>query len=427
MASHSILIIDDEASILEGFQRIFALEDYKLFIAQSADKGLEILKNNPIDLIICDQKMPNMSGTEFFGKVSQLYPDIIRIILTGKIDLTSTIDAINKGKIYQYITKPCNKDDLKIIIKNALDRYDLMNVNKKLQQITQEQNDQLKNHNKVLEEKVRQRTEELDNLYNQLKENFIEFIRVFMQLLCTFDRDIGEHCKRVAYISKLMGEKIVLSEFEMDQLETAALLHDIGLISIPNEIHNKSFSMMSFAAQEMYKLHPVIGQSLFSSIESLNEVGTIIRGHHEWYDGRGYPDKLKGENIPKLARIIRVADEYDHLKNMQKDNKQPLSNNKCIFQLTKYKRTMLDAGLVDTLINCIQNHLSDEDIEDIAMPLESLMPGMKISRPVINKDDIVLLEAESFLTDAHIKAIMTHRYHNKIDGFIYVYNKTQSA
>ncbi len=133
MQSYNILYVDDEPDNLLAFRAIFR-RDFNIYSAQGGQAALELLEETPIDLVISDQRMPKMTGVELLEKVRNRYPDIIRMVLTGYSDVQAIIDAINKGKIYYYITKPWNVEELKVIIKNALESYHLKQQNKSLQE-----------------------------------------------------------------------------------------------------------------------------------------------------------------------------------------------------------------------------------------------------------------------------------------------------
>ena len=120
----SILYVDDEVDNLYSFQSLFR-RDYKIFIAESGAEALQLLEENKVELIISDQRMPEMTGVEFFEAIKDKYPDVIRMVMTGYSDMQAIIDSINKGRIYQYIAKPWEEDELKVIIDNALETYDL--------------------------------------------------------------------------------------------------------------------------------------------------------------------------------------------------------------------------------------------------------------------------------------------------------------
>ena len=129
---YHILYIDDEPDNLMAFTAVFR-RHYTVYSAQSAAEAVALLENNKIDLVISDQRMPQMTGVEFFEKISTAYPDIIRMILTGYSDVQAIVDAINRGKVYYYITKPWEMNELKVILDNALESYSLKLKNKELE------------------------------------------------------------------------------------------------------------------------------------------------------------------------------------------------------------------------------------------------------------------------------------------------------
>lgn len=138
----NILYVDDEVNNLQAFKATFR-RDYKIFLAESASQGRELLKEQEVNLIITDQRMPEENGVEFLKSIIPLYPDPIRILLTGYSDIQAVIDAINKGKVYHYLTKPWEEDYLRTVIKNAFEVYALRKENKQLTSSLLKANDQL--------------------------------------------------------------------------------------------------------------------------------------------------------------------------------------------------------------------------------------------------------------------------------------------
>lgn len=118
----TILYVDDEENNLYSFKATFRMK-YKVFIALSGDEALEIMKSQPVHIIITDQRMPNMTGVEFLEKVIEIFPDPIRILLTGYADMGAVVDAVNKGKIFHYLAKPWNEEELDMTISRAFEKY----------------------------------------------------------------------------------------------------------------------------------------------------------------------------------------------------------------------------------------------------------------------------------------------------------------
>lgn len=137
-----ILYLDDEVNNLESFKANFR-KHYEIYVAESASEAKQILINNEIEIIITDQRMPNITGVEFLESIIDEYPDPIRMLLTGYADIEAVIDAINKGKIYHYSTKPFNADELKIAIEKAYEVFSLRKENKELMKSLLQVNTQL--------------------------------------------------------------------------------------------------------------------------------------------------------------------------------------------------------------------------------------------------------------------------------------------
>jgi len=166
---HTILCVDDEKNILHSIKRLLRKESLKLLIASSGAEGLKILEENDVHLVLSDQRMPQMSGTEFLAEVKEKYPDVIRIILTGYTEVDSITESINKGNIYKFFLKPWNDQNLKLEIGKALEQYDLIQVNKRLHEKVLEQNEELKKINENLEGLIQERTKDLE-IQNQALE-----------------------------------------------------------------------------------------------------------------------------------------------------------------------------------------------------------------------------------------------------------------
>jgi response regulator RpfG family c-di-GMP phosphodiesterase len=138
----SVLYVDDEVNNLHSFKAAFR-RDFVVYTAESADEGLKVLAEFPIHVIITDQRMPGMTGVEFLESVIPLYPDAIRILLTGYSDIQAVIDAINKGQVYHYISKPWDENQLRNIIAKSFEVFSLRAENKELIKSLLRANEQL--------------------------------------------------------------------------------------------------------------------------------------------------------------------------------------------------------------------------------------------------------------------------------------------
>jgi response regulator RpfG family c-di-GMP phosphodiesterase len=158
----AVLFVDDEEHILKSLKRLLRKEPYQVFTAVGGEAGLEVLEENPdIQMVVSDQRMPGMCGTEFLAKVKAKYPETIRLVLSGFAEASAIVDAINEGEVFRFIAKPWTDEDLKSTFRQCLEHYDVVQENKRLQKQSERQVEQLKNLNALLEGNVEERTRSL--------------------------------------------------------------------------------------------------------------------------------------------------------------------------------------------------------------------------------------------------------------------------
>lgn len=211
--NHTVLCVDDEVNILQTLKRLLRKENYQLLTASSGKEGLEILANNDVHLVISDQRMPEMSGTEFLAEIKDRFPDVIRIILTGYTEVDAITESINRGHIYKFFLKPWNDDNLKLEIRKALDQYDLIKANEHLTRTIIRQNEILKEMNDELEGKVEKRTRELvlRNQALELSQTILENIP-FPILGISEENIIVLENRNVAHLVFKNNRKIVIGD-----------------------------------------------------------------------------------------------------------------------------------------------------------------------------------------------------------------------
>ena len=173
MTDKVVLCVDDEPHILNALQRLLRKEDFQVVTARDVEEGLAVLASRPVQLVISDQRMPGMTGVEFLQKVKELFPDAVRVILSGYADVGVIVDSINKGEIYRFLTKPWNDEELKSSIRQCLAAYDMAQQNRQLTERIRQQNEELHRLNDNLEEMVEARTRSL-----QLSQEVLEKLPV---------------------------------------------------------------------------------------------------------------------------------------------------------------------------------------------------------------------------------------------------------
>src|SRR5438093_1056749 len=147
----TILVVDDEPDVVRSVKDLLRL-DYRVLGATRASEALEVMQKEPVQVVMSDQRMPEMSGVEFLRRVREMRPDAVRLLFTGYADIRAVIDAINQGNVYRYITKPWDPDELQTVIREACDRYDLVAERKQLVEELREKNDELERKNRELQE-----------------------------------------------------------------------------------------------------------------------------------------------------------------------------------------------------------------------------------------------------------------------------------
>lgn len=164
---YTILFVDDEPHILNALKRLFRKENFKCLTAQTGMEGLLILEKEPVQIVVSDQRMPEMMGIEFLQEVKKRWPDTIRVILSGYAEIGVVIEAINKGEIYRFFSKPWNDDELKIKIRQCLTQYELIQRIQNLNKETEAQNQELQRFNDNLEEMIAEKSKSLE-LYQDI-------------------------------------------------------------------------------------------------------------------------------------------------------------------------------------------------------------------------------------------------------------------
>lgn len=454
---HSILLVDDELSIIKALERIFRKEDYKIFTASGGKEGLDLLNTleEPVSLIISDQRMPKMTGAQFLEKARKIFPDAYRYLLTGYSDMDAVMDAVNKGEIHRYLTKPWNDDDLLVQVRQSLEQYELVLENRRLLELTSTQNKELNELNKNLEEKVskrtleiRQKNTELEEANQKLEKSFLDIIRLLSSLIENLNPELGRYMKHVAQLARKVAEEYELDSEELDQIELAGMIHDIGILGLSKRILLKDEKSMSAMELKMYSQHPVIASVCLETVEKFDKVAEIVLYHHENFDGSGFPNGLKEDEIPLGSRIIGAVADYCNIiymwpKDMKyifdKATKYFGSSNKS-FNVTKPEKIIeeiaskiillgayrkYDINVVTKLIKIVKKaKLSEKEIkeqkQDMWISYNELKEGMVLAQDIRLKDGRILLASSTKVKKASINYVQKLGENKLIDDRIYV-------
>ncbi len=409
--SVTLLFVDDEVNILSALKRLFRPQGYNILTAENGSLGLEILQQQPIDLVISDMRMPEMDGAAFLKQVAARWPDTVRILLTGYSDLTSTIKAVNEGQIYRYISKPWEDNDIILSVKRALEQKYLQAERDSLQILTGKQNDELKELNANLENKVRARTGELQQTISflelaqqSLSNSYRNSVEVFSSLIEMRENNVGRAraiAEQVVQIGQLCG----LDEPELRNLRYAGLLRNVGKMSLSDALLCKATDSMNDAEYQIFVRHPVIGEGVLMALEPLHEAAKYIRHQDEQIDGKGFPDKLKNEEIPLASQILKVVGDYHDLQSGLVVSNH-LSQLEARDFMSKNIGKKYDKNIVNLFCKLLGHQASQEKkISERCVKSNALQVGMVLSRDLILNNKVLLLSKDHTLNDSLIERI----------------------
>ncbi|HEX9580037.1 MAG TPA: HD domain-containing phosphohydrolase [Gemmatimonadales bacterium] len=293
-----ILVVDDEASIRAALERFLGKRGYDVASAASGKAALQQLRENTSTaLMLLDVRMPGMNGLDVVPDALELDPDLAIVMLSGAADATSAAIAMQRGA-FDYLTKPIELSDLAGAIDRALKRRDTLMQSRGISQ--------------WLKEEVAQRTRELEQERLKLQRLSIATLEALIAALEAKDAYLRGHSARVAALAATIATQLGLPDDEVDHVRTAARLHDLGKIGIREAVLNKQGPLTPEEYQHV-KEHVVIGSQILRPLAHLGNIVDFVRGHHEHFDGSGYPDALSGEKIPLGARIICASEIFDAL------------------------------------------------------------------------------------------------------------------
>ena len=268
---NAVLLVDDEANILNALARLFLDRDVRVLRAETGEEALGIVRREPVAVVVSDNLMPGMRGVELLSRVRDLSPDTVRVLLTGYADLSTAIEAINRGEVFRFHVKPWVDEEIVRTVEEGVRRYQVV---------------------------------------RSLRDGDEATLRSIAQTIELKDPYTRGHCDRVAAFALKIAEALGLSEVTRQAIKHGSWLHDCGKIGVPEAILNCP-GKLSAPDFEVVKKHPGWGAEVGRQANLPGEVINIILYHHERFDGQGYPTGAKGKEIPLEAQIVAVADVFD--------------------------------------------------------------------------------------------------------------------
>jgi response regulator RpfG family c-di-GMP phosphodiesterase len=328
-----VLIVDDKEIIRSAIAGQLEKEGYLCVTANDGKEALQQFHKENFSVVISEIKMPEMDGLVLLKNVKAKDPNIVVILMADYEDIDLDAEAIRLGA-FDVVKKPIDLKQLVLTVKKGL-------VKNRFEEVITE----YILHLKKLEE---ERSAELRLALLALKKAHLDTVNVLVRAIDAKDPYTLNHSDRVRKMSVRMGMKLGLSEKMLETLEYGALLHDIGMIGIKDEVLEKQSPLSSEEYQHIME-HPMIGVEILKEVSFFNDKLPLIRHHHEHFDGSGYPYGLTGESIPLGARIILVADAFDAMTSARR-HRGAKSLEDALGELEKGKGKQFDPNIVEIFL-----------------------------------------------------------------------------
>lgn len=290
----SVLVVDDQALIRVTLRAILTKEGYRVIEADSIQKALQIVEEQTIHLVLCDIHLPGESGMDFVRAIQPRLPEVAVIMVSAADDTATAIDCLQLGA-FGYVLKPFQPREIIVQVSGALRRR-VLEID-------------FKDREEVLKQKVREQTEEIRNSREEIAFRLISASE-------HRDQETGQHVRRIGLYAAEMARILGWEEERIEWIRAAAPMHDIGKIGVPDAILQKPASLTD-AEWVLMREHTTMGAQILkgSKVPFIQMGARIAVGHHEKWDGSGYPKGLRGDKIPLEARITALVDVYDALSN----------------------------------------------------------------------------------------------------------------
>lgn len=381
-----VLFVDDEANVLSALKRQFR-KIYTVCTASSGAEGLKKLINEgPFAAIVSDMQMPEMNGIQFLQTAQKLAPDSVRLMLTGNADQQTAVDAVNKGCVFSFYTKPCSPELMTQALEKAVEQHRLITAEREL-----------------------------------LEGTLNGSVKLLMDMLSMIAPDVFGKTLAIQEMAKKLAAEVELEDSW--HLEMAAMLSSIAYVTLPPETLVKIYSDTGLSPQEklMISRLPEVGKNLIGNIPRLERVAEIVFYQNKSYNGDGFPaDNRSAENIPYESRMLKLLYDLEKYKAQGDSVEQSLKN------------MVADKGSYDlTLLKAMIQMLNSEDAVASGTPVKTTLSALRTGYILVSNIETVegnlLFSAGHKITNTIIERLLNYNRVTKIKEPIVVLIKEQDA
>lgn len=391
--------MDDETSILSSINRVFLDEDLLIEVFDNAQEALDFCRNNKVSVVVSDARMPEMDGFELLGILAEERPETERILLTGHSDIDATIAAINKGRVSYYLEKPWNDETLIRSVQKGVELSNIRLRNQFLEDSLEQKNQQLQEWNESLEKQVQQRSD-------QLREAYLTSIQSISGMV---ERRLGDKTpnpRSVAQLCLKIADSIECSEKDKRDLRFAALLCHIGKMTFSDELLGTAFLNLTQEQRDAYCQHPDISSRTILFVPLLADASVILSCHREQFNGKGYPNALKGFDINDCAYVLGISLFYLECRQGLR-YQRPYTHQEAIDELKKQQDKMFPQTLVKASLPILDGW-EDEQQKTYGQDLtiSQLTKGMILAKDLYLEDGLLLLARDKPIDDTIINRLL---------------------
>ncbi len=322
------LVVDDEASLRRSLVRVLEQTGYTCLQAGSGVEAVAMLEQAQPDLVISDLQMPEMDGFELLRVVGVRWPDIAFVVVTALTEVEMAVSCLQKGAM-DYITKPFQIGEVRARIRQALEKRRLLSENRRYQL--------------HLADLVRQQA-------SRIEELFLEGVQTLVEALEAKDAYTRGHSSRVSAYAGRTAQMLSLGDRDQQLIELGAELHDVGKIGVRESVLLKPGPLTVSEYRHLME-HTVIGAHILEPLlKNAPEALAIVRSHHERVDGQGFPDGLKGGEIPLPARVVAVCDAFDAMTS-GRPYRPAMTVSDALAELLSLRGVQFDADVVAAFVS----------------------------------------------------------------------------